>query len=293
MDEQPVQLLKGVRQKEALVFSDKIRLDWEAINQADFERSRAAIDTLLLEIAQLSDPATYPAACVVSPIVERARGLDQSLLSKLPQQALGDVQRDQIGKIQTFVQNAQHDRQQAIAAFEERQLVEWSDFFDTFESNPLTPEQRKSIVADEDATLILAGAGSGKTSVITAKAGYLLKSGARKPEEVLLLAFASAAAKEMSERIEEKCGEPLEARTFHSLAYDIIGTVEGSKPALAAHATDDKAYLALIRDILKALVKTASEVSKSIVGWFSYTRLDEKAPFGYCKAPMPPIVPLK
>ncbi|WVX49936.1 ATP-dependent DNA helicase Rep [Roseobacter fucihabitans] len=283
MDEQPVQLLKGVRQKEALVFSDKIRLDWEAINQADFERSRAAIDTLLLEIAQLSDPATYPAACVVSPIVERARGLDQSLLSKLPQQALGDVQRDQIGKIQTFVQNAQHDRQQAIAAFEERQLVEWSDFFDTFESNPLTPEQRKSIVADEDATLILAGAGSGKTSVITAKAGYLLKSGARKPEEVLLLAFASAAAKEMSERIEEKCGEPLEARTFHSLAYDIIGTVEGSKPALAAHATDDKAYLALIRDILKALVKTASEVSKSIVGWFSYTRLDEKSEWDFKK----------
>jgi len=51
----------------------------------------------------------------------------------------------------------------------------------------LPPEQRTSIIADEDATLVLAGAGSGKTSVITAKAGYLIKSGIRQPEEILSL----------------------------------------------------------------------------------------------------------
>ncbi|WP_106743727.1 UvrD-helicase domain-containing protein [Yoonia maritima] len=282
-DDEPIHLLKGARFKDAVDFSDSIRSDWEATNQAEFENSRRAIDALLLEIEGLSNPVAYPAACVVAPILERARGLDQRLLSKLPQEALGDVHRDQIKETQSFLQHAQQIRQQSISAFEERQLVEWSEFFETFESNPLTPEQRKSIVSDEDATLVLAGAGSGKTSVITAKAGYLLKSGARRPEEVLLLAFASAAAKEMSERIEAKCGEPLEARTFHSLAYDIIGTVEGSKPALAAHATDDKAYLALIRDILRALVKTASEVSKSIVGWFSHTRLEEKSEWDFKK----------
>ncbi|TMM51690.1 UvrD-helicase domain-containing protein [Sulfitobacter sabulilitoris] len=282
-DDEPIHLLKGARFKDAVDFSDSIRSDWEAANQAEFEISRRAIDALLLEIEGLANTVAYPAACVVAPILERARGLDQRLLSKLPQEALEDVHRDQIKKTQSFVQHAQQIRQQAISAFEERQLFEWSDFFETFESNPLTPEQRESIVSDEDATLVLAGAGSGKTSVITAKAGYLLKSGARRPEEVLLLAFASAAAKEMSERIEAKCGEPLEARTFHSLAYDIIGTVEGSKPALAAHATDDKAYLALIRDILRALVKTASEVSKSIVGWFSHTRLDERSEWDFKK----------
>lgn len=282
-DDQPVHLLKGARPKDAVNFSNAVRVDWEATVQADFEQRRANIDALVLEIGALSNAVNYPAACVVSPILERARGLDQRLLSKLPQEALEDAHRGQIDKIQGFVRNARHLRQQAISVFEERQLVRWAEFFETFESNPLTPEQRKSIVSDEDATLVLAGAGSGKTSVITAKAGYLLKSGARRPEEVLLLAFASAAAKEMSERIEAKCGEPLEARTFHSLAYDIIGTVEGSKPALAAHATDDKAYLALIRDILRALVKTASEVSKSIVGWFSHTRLDEKSEWDFKK----------
>ncbi|WP_306007139.1 UvrD-helicase domain-containing protein, partial [Aquicoccus porphyridii] len=228
LDDQPVHLLKGARAKDAINFSNTIRSDWEATNRADFDQSRAAIDALVLEIGELANPVIYPAACVVALILERARGLDQRLLSKLPQEALEDAHRDQIKKIQSFIQGARQIRQQAVSAFEERQLVEWAEFFETFESNPLTLEQRQSIVSDEDATLVLAGAGSGKTSVITAKAGYLLKSGSRKPEEVLLLAFAKDAAKEMSERIEAKCGEPLEARTFHSLAYDIIGTVEGS-----------------------------------------------------------------
>ncbi|KZX98847.1 hypothetical protein A3747_12710 [Sulfitobacter sp. HI0076] len=67
---------------------------------------------------------------------------------------------------------------------------------------PLTPEQRLSVAVDEDATLVLAGAGSGKTSVITAKAAYLVKAEIRKPHELRLLAFAKDAATEMSERIE-------------------------------------------------------------------------------------------
>lgn len=128
---------------------------------------------------------------------------------------------------------------------------------------------------------MLAGAGSGKTSVITAKAGYLVKAGIQKPDQILLLAFARDAAREMSERIEERCGEPLEARTFHALAYDIIGAVEGTKPALAAHATDDKAFLALIKDILRALVATDSDVSRAIIRWFSYTHLEEKSEWDF------------
>ena len=132
-------------------------MDWEATNRAEFEQNRASIDALILEISELSRPVTYPAACNVSPILESACDLNKRLLLKLPQKALRDIHLDQIEKIQSFVQNAQHIRQQAISDFEERQLVEWSDYFETFESNRLTPEQRKSNVADEDATLVLAG----------------------------------------------------------------------------------------------------------------------------------------
>lgn len=275
--------LRGTRHGEAKEFGDAVKADWIAYNTARFESERPVIDFIRQAIADLSKPSRYPSACILSSVLERARSMDADLLSKLSKEAVGAELFDQIQTIQGFVQNADVMRDRAIATFEEQQLPKWETFFDTFESNPLTPEQRISILADEDATLVLAGAGSGKTSVITAKAGYLIKAGIRRPDQILLLAFARDAAKEMSERIEERCGEPLEARTFHSLAYDIIGAVEGSKPALAAHATDDKAFLALIKDILRALVHTASEVSKSIIGWFAYARLEGKSEWDFKK----------
>lgn len=275
--------LKGARRNDAVSFVEAVKSAWIDFNTSRFEAERTAIDELLELIERLSEPDQYPSACVVSPMHESARELEDRLLSKLPQDAIGSSAYEQVRAVQSFVKDARSRRAEAIESFEQRQLEEWSEFFDTFESNPLTPEQRVAIVADEDATLVLAGAGSGKTSVITAKAGYLLKAGIRRSEQILLLAFARDAAKEMSDRIEEKCGEPLEARTFHSLAYDIIGAVERSKPALAAHATDDKAFLALIRDILRALVKTVSEVSKAIIGWFSYARLEDKSEWDFKK----------
>lgn len=275
--------LRGVKQSDANSFKEAVQSKWIAHNTARFEKERSIIDGILGVISELSEPSRYPSAFLFSPTLERAKILNRELLTKLPAEAMNGQVQNQIQSIQKFVENAGVMRDQAIQRFETLQLPKWEAFFDTFESNPLTPEQRTSILADEDATLVLAGAGSGKTSVITAKAGYLIKSGIRRPEEILLLAFARDAAKEMSERIEERCGEPLEARTFHSLAYDIIGAVEGSKPALAAHATDDKAFMALIREILRYLVHTVAEVSKSIIGWFSYARLEGKTEWDFKK----------
>jgi DNA helicase-4 len=273
--------LKGVKYKHANAFASEVRTAWSTFNLGLFEEKRGAIDVILGAIDKLGEPTRYPAACILSPILEESRSLETTLFSKLPTEAIGEINLRQIRKIRSFIHNASRWRDQAIARFETEELARWDNFFDTFEKNPLTPEQRLSIVADEDATLVLAGAGSGKTSVITAKAGYLVKAGIQKPDQILLLAFARDAAREMSERIEERCGEPLEARTFHALAYDIIGSVEGTKPALAAHATDDKAFLALIRDILRTLVATDSDVSRAIIGWFSYAHLEDKSEWDF------------
>ena len=116
------------------------------------------------------------------------------------------------------------------------------EFFDTIESNPLTPEQRLAVVTDEDATLVLAGAGSGKTSVIVAKAAYLIQRGIRQPNEILLMAFGKDAASEMATRIEERSGAAVDALTFHALGYEIIRQVENGAPALAPHASDDRQF---------------------------------------------------
>jgi len=264
-------------------FAHEIEQAWRAFNIEQLNTRSEEITGVLELIADLSLASFYPAACIIQPTLTLAQELDTKLLSKLNEQAIGGKRFAELAAIRGFVASPKAIRKDTIAKFEKQQLEHWSDFFDNFEKNPLTPEQRLAVVADEDATLVLAGAGSGKTSVITAKAGYLIKSGVRKPEEVLLLAFARDAAAEMSERIKERCGEPVEARTFHALAYDIIGQVEGGKPALAAHATDDKAFLVLIRDILVKLANTISEASKAIIGWFSFARLLEKSEWDFKK----------
>ena len=55
---------------------------------------------------------------------------------------------------------------------------------------PLTPSQRRACVVDQDNNLVLAGAGTGKTSTMIGRAGFLVKSGQARPSQILLLAFA-------------------------------------------------------------------------------------------------------
>lgn len=261
--------LPAVDESAARHFADAVTAAWADFNRAELDREDAAVCHILQGLDALKALVTYPAACHVSDLAHDAVDLNNRVLSKLNAEAVGEDVMSRIAPITSFASNPNAAREAAIAAFVEAQLLRWKEFFDTVESMPLTPEQRLSVVVDEDATLVLAGAGSGKTSVITAKAAYLVKAGIRKPNELLLLAFAKDAATEMSERIEARCGVPVAARTFHALAYEIIGQVEGDKPPLAPTATDDKAFLSLIKDILRYVVANASDVAQTVIGWFA------------------------
>lgn len=274
-------VLKGADHEDARVFVAQVAAAWTRVNLALLELESARLDRILADVSSLAAPARYPAACQLAPLLGGARNLDASLLSKLNAEAIGPEIVARIAPVRQFAADPRTARAKAIDAFVTAELGRWKAFFDTIESKPLTPEQRLSVVVDEDATLVLAGAGSGKTSVITAKAAYLVKAGIRQPEEILLLAFAKNAAEEMSERVEARSGVPIVARTFHAIAYDIIGIVEGSKPALADHATDDMAFTNLIKQILKDLVHRLSEVSNAIIRFFAHFFVEPKTEWDF------------
>lgn len=261
--------LPAVDGSAAKKFADAAATAWAEFNRAKLGEEGDTVRRILQALEALRVPDTYPAACHIAPLARDAADLSDRVLSKLNAEAVGDKVMSRIAPIMAFASDPNAVRDASIKAFVEAQLLRWKDFFDTVESMPLTPEQRLSVVVDEDATLVLAGAGSGKTSVITAKAAYLVQAKIRKPSELLLLAFAKDAATEMSERIEARCGVPVAARTFHALAYEIIGEVEGEKPPLAPTATDDKAFLSLIKEILRHIVATASDIAQTVVGWFA------------------------
>ncbi|WP_245440384.1 UvrD-helicase domain-containing protein [Neorhizobium sp. T25_13] len=274
-------ILRCAGHPEARDFSIEVKKAWIDFNLSAFAREADRFSRVHAVVANLFNPTSYPAACHVAPFLAEARALDDALLSKLQPDAIGSEAAAGVALVRKFASEPRLGRASAIAIFVTAALDRWKDFFDTIESKPLTPEQRLSVVVDEDATLVLAGAGSGKTSVITAKAAYLVKAGIRKPEEILLLAFAKNAAKEMSERVEARSGVSIAAQTFHAIAYDIIGIVEGTKPALADHATDDLALNNMIKQILKDLVLTRPEVSKAIIQWFAHFLVEPKTEWDF------------
>lgn len=143
-----------------------------------------------------------------------------------------------------------------------RVVRHYAPLFDTLEQHPLTARQREACVLDEAANLVLAGAGSGKTSVLAGRVAYLLASGLAQPQEILLLAFGKQAADEMRERIASRLPETQDASapspeisTFHALGLAIIQAVEGKRPALSPLAEGSGARLSLVQTAFEAALQ--------------------------------------
>lgn len=100
------------------------------------------------------------------------------------------------------------------------------------EGRQLDTQQLKCIVKPSPNHLVIAGAGTGKTTTVVGKVKYLLKSGACKPEDILVLSFTNASASEMKERINKETGSEIKACTFHKLGLGIIEALEGKAPKI-------------------------------------------------------------
>lgn len=100
------------------------------------------------------------------------------------------------------------------------------------EGRKLDKQQMTCIVKDAHNHLVIAGAGTGKTTTVVGKIKFLLKSGGYKPEDILVLSFTNASASEMSQRINQETGCNIDASTFHKLGLNIITKANGIVPKI-------------------------------------------------------------
>jgi DNA helicase-2/ATP-dependent DNA helicase PcrA len=120
----------------------------------------------------------------------------------------------------------------------------------------LNPEQRRAVETLDGPVLVLAGAGVGKTRVLTTRIAHLLATGRARGQEILAVTFTNKAAREMRERIEALTGQPDGMPwmgTFHSIGAKLLrrhAELVGLKPNFTILDTDDQ--LRLLKQIIKA-----------------------------------------
>ena len=98
------------------------------------------------------------------------------------------------------------------------------------EGRMLDDQQLTCILKDVNNHLVVAGAGTGKTTTVVGKIKYLLKTDQFKAEDILVLSFTNASASEMRERIIKETEQQIDAMTFHKLGMNIITCTDNMKP---------------------------------------------------------------
>ena len=107
----------------------------------------------------------------------------------------------------------------------------------------LDENQRKIILTDEKYTMVIAGAGSGKTTTITAKVNYLIEKQNIKDDEIIIISFTNKAVEELKERINKDFKHKVKITTFHKLGYEIIKENKNQTPKIIKDNNIIKEYV--------------------------------------------------
>ena len=151
-------------------------------------------------------------------------------------------------------------------AFIQKHIKEEKRYLDNIlkECDPnilLDDEQREVVISNEDYTLVIAGAGAGKTTTVAAKVRYLVERQGVNPEQILVISFTNKAVNELKERINHNLKINCPISTFHSIGNSIMNINEDGKKRIV-----DGGYMfSVINRYLKENVLRDSELVDKLI----------------------------
>ena len=177
-----------------------------------------------------------------------------------------------LSNLKGTIQHRVHQHNEAVA--KKRAEAAYALIGDV-EGRKLDEQQLNCIVKKAHNHLVVAGAGTGKTTTVVGKIKYLLKSNQCRPEDILVLSFTNASASEMSERIQSETGFPIQASTFHKLGLNIIAKVNGIMPKITR--IDLRQF---VREQLVLLMRSEAYLAR-LGGYLLYGRSNAKSEFDF------------
>lgn len=187
-----------------------------------------------------------------------------------------NLSSEEVNAIKTFTEyfnNAVNLRNDFNKKFVKEELKTYNAFFDNVEGRKLDIQQRTAVVTDEDNNIVIAGAGSGKTTTIVGKVNYVIDRYKARPEEILLISFTRESANTLAKRINI---EGVEAKTFHKFGKDVIVEAEGRQPSIFEEAQ----FKPLITKYFTDLIKDASYLQK-VTEYFTHFLKPIKSQFEF------------
>ena len=145
----------------------------------------------------------------------------------------------------------------------------FNKIYGKIENNYLDSNQIDSIINNSDNQLVVASAGSGKTTTIIGKVKYLIKTNKALPNEILILSFTSSSSKEMKERIEKEINTEIDVYTFHKLGLEII-----KKSSLNIPNIYTENLSSFITNTLYELIKDSNYISNLVNFYISIKNND-------------------
>nr|WP_275092413.1 DNA helicase IV [Mixta mediterraneensis] len=240
--ENKVVRLHGTEWQETQRFHHYLLQSWQSWSHEMSEVCREVLCSLREEISHFGDQDRWIKRSELQMLKSKITTQFDALPLPLSRLNEFDTTRADWSFCQRWLEQGEAALQQRNRDWTAKTLERYQDFFSTIETTPLNPSQCEAVVNGEEALLVLAGAGSGKTSVLVARAGWLLQRKLSAPEQILLLAFGRQAAEEMNDRIQSRLGDgDIQARTFHSLALHIIRQGSNKQPVISKLEIDASA----------------------------------------------------